>query len=256
MKRVFLVLFVLQLLICPSLFAQIAKIIDTKGDVSVKKESSFPWEKAKPDMYLADKAEIRTGSDSECTLSFDEELDNILTIKGDSHIKIEDIKKGRVFLPKGRVFTLIEDLAKLQDFQIRTPTAVAGVRGTGEEVKVNGDTTVKCFEGKAYAQGIDKSGKKTNKKNIPKGFGIVAFLGGALGDLFGLRDQDWFDWQEFRELVRELRWPGSGRGRKEPLKELEDEGKEDHKEDDFEREYYRKGGGGSSFTIESFSTSP
>ena len=233
----FLISFFLTVLILAPAFGQIAKIVDVKGDVTVRKDANVSWQKAKPDMYLANEAEIRTGTSSECTLTFDEELDNMMTIKGDSHIKMEDVGGGKIYLPKGRVFSLIEDLAKLKDFQVRTPTAIAGVKGTGEEVIVNGTTTVNCFEGKAYAQGLDKSGKKGSKKDITKGFGIIVFVGGGLGDIFDLDRGSWADWFDFRDFIRGIRWPGTNRERRDRVNKILGEGKEDHKEKDFEKEF-------------------
>jgi len=203
MKKVLLFLFVFQFIVCASVFAQIAKIIDVDGTVKVRKEAKGSWQKAKPDMYLDDEAEIKTGRDSQCILSLDEDLANILTIKDNSHIRMEDVKKGKVFLPKGRVFSLIEDISKLEDFQVRTPTAVAGVRGTGESVEADKfGTSVMCFEGTAYVAGIDKAGNMTDRKDLVAGFGADVTRDGIVADIFKLADRDWKDWQGFKGNVR------------------------------------------------------
>ena len=213
MKKVLLFIFVFQFIVCTCVFAQIAKIVDVSGDVSVRGQDSSSWQKAKPDMYLDNDSEVKTGFGSECTIAFDEDMDNILTIKDGSHIKIEDVKKGKIYLPKGRVFSLIDDLAKLEDFQVRTPTAIAGVKGTGESVQTNGfGTSVKCFIGKAFAQGIDKDGNLGEKKDITKGFGIDALWGGILGDIFGLDQEDWKEWEDFKEGLKDI-LSGHSKGR-------------------------------------------
>ncbi len=238
MKRLglFLVCFFVVSLAAFSAFAQIAKVVDVRGDVQVKKESATGWEKARPNMYLADESEIKTGTGSECTLAFDEELDNMMTIKGDSHIKMEDVQGGRVYLPKGRVFSIIDDLAKLKDFQVRTPTAVAGVKGTGEEVSVNTCTTVKCFKGGAFAQTTDAS----QSKDVGKGFGVMVCLK-TIGELFGLDRSDWADWEDFMKRIREIRWPGTDREGRDVIDDFLDEGKEDYKEKEFEDHFEYRG---------------
>jgi hypothetical protein len=249
MKRLglFLVYFFVVSLVSFPAFSQIAKIVDIEGEVSTRKDENVSWQKAKPGMYLADEAEIKTGLDSECTITFDEELDNMMTIKGDSHIKMEDVKGGKVYLPQGRVFSIIDDLAKLQDFQVRTPTAIAGVKGTGEEIGVGECTTVKCFRGSAFAQTTDAS----QRKDIGSGFGIIVCLR-AIGDIFDLDRSDWVDWEDFMKRIREIRWPGTDRDRRDRVNDFQIEGQEDLKENEFEKEYrgYRN-----EFTIESPSLS-
>lgn len=205
MRRIslFFIAFFVGLAISTSAFAQIAKIINVEGSVKVKKDAESSWQKAKPDTYLDDEAQIKTGSNSQCTLSFDEDLTNILTIKDNSHIRMEDVKKGKVFLPKGRVFSLIEDISKLEDFQIRTPTAVAGVKGTGESVQVTKfGTSVMCFEGEAYVAGIDKDGNIGPIRDILAGFGVDVTRDGIIVDIFKLVDRDWKDWEDFRGEVK------------------------------------------------------
>ena len=109
MKKIFFI-FVFCLLINIGLYAQVAKIIDVKGDVEFRKTSQSRYEKAKPDIYLNSSSGIKTSNNSECVIAFDEELENILTIKENSEITIESLKRGKDFMTRGRVISLIETL--------------------------------------------------------------------------------------------------------------------------------------------------
>jgi len=191
--------------------AQTAKILEVKGDVQVKKEAKSAWEKAKIDAFLDKQAEIKTGARGECTLTFDEELKNILTIKENSEIKIENLKPANISLPKGRVFSLIDDIAKVEKFEIRTPTAIAGVRGTGESVEFSSNcANIKCFENNVYVEGISGQSNAKGSQNLSSGFGIQVCEGGVFGNKFALSDSDLSQWEEFLSNVDDLRDNNSG----------------------------------------------
>ena len=240
MKRCFLFLAVLGLFFSSSVFAQVAKIVAVSGDVLVKKDKAFTWEKAKLEMLLEKEAEIKTGKFSECTIAFDEELNNMLTIKENSRIRLQELKPVEVFLPKGRVFSLIDDLASLHEFKVRTPTAVAGVRGTGDSVDSRTDgTTVKCYKGSVDVEGLDSNGRQKNKTSISGGSGIDVGLDGSLGNPFGLSGRDWDEWDDFLDGVKDTRKDREpeealGSGGSDVLDDFQDERRDDFRDDIFE----------------------
>jgi len=229
MKKVFLLLFFVQFLVCPLVFSQIAKIVDFQGKVLVKEGFDIPWKDAKMNMLLEKDAEIKTADSSECIVAFDEELENIMAIKSNSHIKLEDINPAKVFLPQGRVFSLIDDIAKIQDFQVRTPVAIAGVRGTGKSVEHKGNkTTVKCFKGK-----VNVKGQGGGQEGVGKGSGLE-IIEGLLQDIFGLTKEDYKEWDYFVNLIKELRTGGKSWNEvADFLEDLRDDQKDDFHDDDF-----------------------
>ncbi|MCK9573404.1 MAG: FecR family protein [Candidatus Omnitrophica bacterium] len=236
MKK-FLFLFVL---FCFSLFmsafAQMAKIIEVKGDVQVKKAAKSAWEKARIDTFLDKQSEIKTGASSECSLSFDEELKNILTIKENSEVKIENLKPAGISLPQGRVFSLIDDIAKVEKFEIRTPTAIAGVRGTGESVEFSSNcANVKCFENNVYVQGLGSQGNSTGQQGVSGGFGVQVCEGGTFGKQFTLSGEDLSQWEEFLGNVDGLRDNSfTGDGENDALNNALDERRFDYGNDKLE----------------------
>ncbi len=93
MKKILLFFTFFLFMLSVVAFTQAAKIIEVKGDVQVKKEAKSEWEKAKMDIFLDKQAEIKTGGASECTLTFDGELKNILTRKS-VLVSNKEIKKS------------------------------------------------------------------------------------------------------------------------------------------------------------------
>ncbi|MDD5583505.1 MAG: FecR family protein [Candidatus Omnitrophica bacterium] len=213
MKRSIALFFTCVLLFSPCAFTQTAKIIDATGKVSIKKDASAPWEKAKISTMLGKQAEVKTGAKSECTLSFDETMKNILTLKENSWVKLEDIKPANISLPQGRVFALIDDIKKVEKFEIRTPTAVAGVRGTGESVEFNGGMSIfKCFADAVYVQGLGAQGQSLNEQSLLEGFGINVDNAGAFGQAFSLSEGDLQEWRRFEASLGHMQRNAQARG--------------------------------------------
>jgi len=246
MKKCILLFLSFQLFLCFSLYAQVAKIIDLKGTVKIKKDLNTRWEKAKVNTYLNKQDQIKTGNWAECTITFDEELKNILTIKENSNVTLEGLKPGKVYLPRGRVFSLIDDLAKIEGFQVRTPTAIIGVRGTGDSVEsgIHG-TKVKCFQGKVNVGGQDDQGNGTGNQDLTQGLGIGVDLAGLLSKFFDLTGGDWDDWNDFLKYVQRLKSKPEANDSGRPLGDsghdigdsfgdLRDEQRDDFKDLDFE----------------------
>ena len=237
MKKFLLVFVFALLLIFPvCTFAQTAMIIDINGDVLVKKNSQSDWEKAGTGVSLDKNAELKTQMGSECTLVFDEERQSVVTIKENTQIRIDSIKPGNVYLPKGRVFSLIKNLSKIEKFQIRTPTAIAGARGTGWETGFGeGKSSVMCFDDTVYVSGLDANGNITEEEDLDSGFGLEVGAGGKLGDSFEIGDDARAEWNDFTNNVVNFGGvvtdQGEGTGERGALQDLRDEGRENYREE-------------------------
>jgi FecR protein len=189
-----------------SVFSQVAKIVEIKGEVKVKQKKETAFKPAKIDTYLQRKAQVKVGGNSFCRIAFDENLTNIITIQENSHIHIEGLLPGEVFMPRGRVFSLIEDLVLIRSFKVRTPVAVAGVRGTGDTVETDGrEIEVKCFEGTLYVHTLNKRGKIAVKEDLHQGEGLRAESGGKIKDLFKVSDADTYEWIRFKNDILTLK---------------------------------------------------
>jgi len=222
MKKLFTLFGIMQLLWFPGLvLAQTAKVVDIQGQVLVKNEASASWDAAKINMLLPKDAEIQTKTGSRCTLAFDEELKNILTVQENSHIKLDNIKPGNVFLSEGRVFSLIKNLPKTEKFQVRTPTAIAGARGTGWSTSFeNGKTGAFCFEDKIVTEGTNNSGEPVCEKDVDSGYGVEIREGCVMSDVFPLDDTQKREWNGFvsniNVIVEGFRPPGGNQQDDDP----------------------------------------
>lgn len=200
MKRylVFLVL-VMVVFIPVLLFAQSAKVIDVQGDVKVKMGNAPLWSKLQLSTSLNKDSEIKTGKGGTCTLAFDRKSKNIVTIKENSQVRLDSIIPGDVYLKEGRVFTLVKDLKKGEQFQIKTPAAVAGARGTGWSTSSQGgETTVLSFDDIVYLV------TKAAEQNLASGNGVNIDVNGILGEIFPLTDKDREEWQDFINYLNKL----------------------------------------------------
>jgi len=237
MKRLIgLLIFVLFLVLPVCLFAQTARIIDFKGEVMVKKNAATDWQDARKNLVLDKAAQVQTKAGGECTLAFDNDLKNIMTVKENSQIRIDSLKPGVVNLSQGRVFTLIKNLKQVEKFQVRTPVAVAGARGTGwETVNDNGRSLVSCFEDTVYVQGLDANGNVSDEEDLDSGFGLEVGAGGRLGDIFELGDDARAEWNDFTNNVGNIAGGATdrdeGTGEIGALQDLRDEGRESLREE-------------------------
>jgi FecR protein len=205
MKRTILICLVLMISGFTAM-AQVAKVIDAHGDVTIKQNDTAKWIKAVPQMYMEKTAQIKTGDDSSCVISFDEELKNIIAIKENTQINLEKISPVKIFMPSGRVFSIIDNLTKLNEFIIRTPTAIAGVRGTGEYVEFNGiETIIRCFEGKLEAYDLDHNGNRQRKRVIKENYYTKVPIKGRIKEPSKLDIDDYQEWFDFKANVKKYR---------------------------------------------------
>ena len=144
-----------------------AEVLYISGEPEVCYSEEKEYIKAEEGMYLESGDKIRTDANSYLGLGFDEEEKNI--VKVDSNSSVVLILKGneKIELLKGRVFATINDLPAGSSFEIRTPAAITGVRGTDWVVSVEDDSTdVEAIEGTPYVKSFEEDGKPTDEETI------------------------------------------------------------------------------------------
>lgn len=205
MKRNFL--FLIFFFIFPlALFGQTARIIDVKGDVTINPSENIVPQKAKAALTLQKDTRIQTGKDSECTLSFDEELKNILTIEENSIIKIESLKPLNVYIFKGKIFSLVEDASAAGAVRIKTPAADTEIKGAGIAVEfLKGCADIKCFENDVYVQSFGVNAKAAGQILLTQGYGIKICLDAGENSKVKLGEGDLLLWEDFLGNIDELR---------------------------------------------------
>jgi hypothetical protein len=224
------------------------KIVHTKGSVKIQRSLDDFWILAKKGMLLKESDKIKTLIASEAEIALDSTLKNIVKLDQNTEISIGNVKAKRLSMPNGKVFALIEFLSSGSSFEVCTPTAVAGVAGSGMSVGTDGkNTMVSCFEDRAYVRGINADGTPMAQIIIiDRGYKRIIGKFEAPSDLLMLTMLDREGWREFRENLRDhLDWlrgkrAEGSRGAAIALKELQriqerpEDNRLDNKENIFE----------------------
>jgi hypothetical protein len=194
------------ILFVPAALAQEAMIIEVTGQVMVRPDSQSDWQDAEVDMLLSAEAEIKTTAEASCTLSFDDNNKNIVKIQANTTLTIESVLPGKIYLPQGRVFTLIKDLDESENFEVHTPKAVSGARGTGWLTEVSdGVTHISCFDDEIFVNSVDADGEVTGQIDLFEGSEIqVENEAVSNGDIKDIKEADKQEWQGFVHGVQKL----------------------------------------------------
>ncbi len=168
MKRKVIIIFI-SVIICAIMFATLimmkhnvysvnrrsAIIAMKEGKVLIRRAGEDKWQFAESGDALYENDSIKTMSRSKVILRFDNGAMtklgpltvlflNELSFKRDMNSTILDIKVGKIWLRAKKLNI------KMENFNVETPMAVAGVRGTyaSSEVEEDLDTTFDVYEGK------------------------------------------------------------------------------------------------------------
>lgn len=180
-----------------------ATIIYLRGQVKVQYPGEDTWVLAKEGMILKDNDKIKTFADSEAEIALDPALKNIVKLETETEVVLQSLRTKKVYMPEGKVFSIIESLPPDSSFEIRTPTAVAGVAGSGISVESDGKRTeAGCFENKGYVMGIDRDGTLMEKVMMDEGFKRIIEQFEMPGRAFPLSVFEKIQWSQFKEDLR------------------------------------------------------
>lgn len=118
-----------------------ARVHSVSGDVTIFTAEEPEGSPAQEGIPLEDGDRIETGEDGRAELSFDGE--GIVTVDPDTDVAVSSLHQGRteLMLKAGALVSKLKTLLQGRRFAVRTPTAVAAVRGTEFGVEVEGDDT-------------------------------------------------------------------------------------------------------------------
>ncbi|MFD2613231.1 FecR domain-containing protein [Paenibacillus gansuensis] len=149
-----------------------AKIVELSGTVKVKKAGGSRGFSAFRNMTLNQGDQVSVGAKSSLTLQIGDRTGDVMTFAENSSFYVSDLKnsaaggkKSKLKLISGSVYSSVSKLNGDDEFQIETPTAVMGVRGTHFVVVVNPMTGVVST---VVMSGVVKS---TSIQNISTGAG-------------------------------------------------------------------------------------
>lgn len=154
----------------------VAHISALEGKVLLQEAGRGKWQKAEESQPLFEKDKLSTKSSSSVEIVLNDK--SILRLEENSVLQFKKLeeKKSVLGLQFGRVLTYIEKIVyPASHFEVQTPAAVVGVRGTEFVVEADEkETQVGVFEGRV---GVKGRLKKAKEALIKKGFQTKVSLG-------------------------------------------------------------------------------
>ncbi|MGE5280036.1 MAG: FecR domain-containing protein [Deltaproteobacteria bacterium] len=204
------------------------EVIALEGDVQIKPEAGA-YAPAEEGALLEAGTTIKTGKDASVELGFDEADKNIVRVDENTTAVLLLDAREKINLLEGAVFSIINDLPAGASFEIRTPTAVAGARGTEwATLYRDGTTEVEALADVPYVRGFDESGKALDEAvDIKPGFMRSVRRAQAPAGAVRLSDAKRLGWnrmkQDMNKRVRAVRqqrgFPQRDPGKKGRLKD-------------------------------------
>ena len=163
-----------------------ASLADFEGQVSIQKAGEADWLPVEKGMPLENQDRLKTGNDGYAEILYDD--GSLVKMEENSEITLEEVsadyksKKitSKVSLWFGRLLLNIAKFTHSQSrFTVKTPTVVAGVRGTEFVVEslTEEQSDVGVIEGEVGVEGLDEQGKsvESSKVILKPGFQTSAF---------------------------------------------------------------------------------
>lgn len=142
------------------------EIISLKGNVKIIPKGRTNWIRAKIGMILTEGDQIKTERRSRCDLSFDAKKKNIIGIMENSDVIILLDENQKIEIVEASLYAKLADIPLGSRFELKTPTAVCGARGTGLGVNTNKEKT----EATAYVNSIYVTNANKETEDIREGF--------------------------------------------------------------------------------------
>jgi hypothetical protein len=151
-----------------------AEIIYLEGNVQVQPDGEEEWKKAEKGMKLNMGDSIRTARHSKADVALDEAKKNTIRIDPKTMIVLNSSMPGsidRLDLSRGRVYSNLENIKAGLDFEVSTPSTVAGVRGSSYSVYSERDEDeVHAYKDDVYIKTYDADKKLLSESMLPEGF--------------------------------------------------------------------------------------
>ncbi len=160
--------------------AREAKIIFMDGDVKVQRGGSGDWTDAEKGMTLSRGDKIKTGKDSWAEIGIGKDYENVVRVKEETLTEVGNLGPVQINLLNGELRTMLEKLDPDETFEVMTPTAVCGARGTGWDTMTDGvESIVDVYEdsiffgkrapdGSIMADPVIKAGKRGVMKDLTR----------------------------------------------------------------------------------------
>ncbi|HOW43417.1 MAG TPA: FecR family protein [Candidatus Omnitrophota bacterium] len=140
--------------------AQQAEITSLSGTVEVLLKEADGYAPAEEGMILEAGDTLKTGGSSSAELAFNEDNTNLVRLSEYTTVRLTLSVDEKLEMTDGEVFATVNALSCGSSFEIRTPTAVSGARGTDWVTKVTADgTDVEAVDSQPYVRHFESSGE-------------------------------------------------------------------------------------------------
>lgn len=134
-----------------------------KGSVEV--DSGNGWKAAQDEMSLGLNDKVRTLAESSASIALYE--GEIMRLEENTEISIEKLTRESVTINQnsGSTWNKITKISGIEDYNVKTPTTVATVRGTGFGIKIKNAVNLLVGEGKVgFKKGTEEIEVNANEK--------------------------------------------------------------------------------------------
>jgi len=140
------------------------EVMSVEGTVTLSNATASGQAVSEGDLLSVDDV-VSTGSSSYTDLAYDRDWNNVTRVEENSSIRIRSLYPTVVELTEGGVFAKLKSLPRESSFDVRTPTAIASVRGTEYRTTyTNGETQVyNVSDSDVYVYGFDPSGQQQSE---------------------------------------------------------------------------------------------
>lgn len=177
MKKQLIFVFFLSIFLGAGAFftsLQAGEIIYLEGNVQVKPATEEGWKTAEKGMKVNIGDSIRTARHSLADVALDEEKKNTIRIDPKTTIILGSNNAGtidKLDISRGRVYSKLENLKAGLTFEVDTPSAVAGVRGSSYSVNSERDEDeIKAYKDEVFIKAYDANKNLITEATLPEGF--------------------------------------------------------------------------------------
>jgi hypothetical protein len=158
-------------------FLQAAEIIYLEGNVQVQSAADDTWKKAEKGMQVDIGDSIRTARHSRVDIALDAEKKNTIRLEQKTQVVLNSASEGsldRLDLSRGMVYSNLENIKAGLSFEVNTPSAVAGVRGSSYRVYSERDTDeISAYKDTVFIKTFDANKNQTTETMLPEGFKTI-----------------------------------------------------------------------------------
>jgi hypothetical protein len=180
-------------------------VYNVSGKVDYLPSGNVNWRPVKLGTELYSGDSIKTHRKATLEIAFDDRRKNIVRIHPNTHVVISLKGNEKIELIDGEVFLLVQKLPWGSKFEIRTPTAICGARGTGSGTKANkSKTIISAYEHTSYAKGMNPDGTPMDDETpVNEGYKTVVKKFQKPSKLQKLGDKENDRWNKWKDAFFE-----------------------------------------------------